>query len=39
MDLDRKTLDALVEEITRQVVTVLKEEASRPQPANSGHVA
>ncbi len=32
MDLDRKTLDALVEEITRQVVTVLKEEASRPAP-------
>ena len=32
MDLDRKTLDALVEEITRQVVTVLKEEASRPTP-------
>ena len=34
MDLDRKTLDALVEEITRQVVTVLKEEASRPAPVN-----
>ena len=32
MDLDRNTLDALVEEITRQVVTVLKEEASRPSP-------
>ena len=35
MQLDAKTLDSLVEEITRQVVAVLREQTSQPAPVGS----